>query len=421
MRPFAIGIAAASVLGVGLAGFPGCSSKPSGSAAAPKPPAPAKVEKLPTEADLVVVTLKPEAETRLGIATATVARKATPRSMTVGGDVVVPPGRASIVAAPQTGTLVVSDGGTAPEPGLAVEKGKAVFTLLPILSADRMLLSPVERVTFDVAKTDAEGQKKTAQSRFDNAKAVLDRTTRLAKANDVPAAALIDTQNAYDQARVALDAANDRYAIFGKAMGSSEVDAGKLAPLVLRSPSDGTLIQVMVQVGQQVTVGSPLFEVAALDPIYVKVPVFVGEERTIALDRPASVGGLADAPGSPTVPAKPVRTSPTANALTSTIDLYYEVANADHHLRPGQKVGIALPMKGEAESLVVPTASVLRDINGGAWVYESIGKHGYARRRVVVDRIEGAVAVLAMGPKPGTSVVTDGAAELFGTEFAGGK
>ncbi len=424
MRPVALGIAAASTLGLGLLGFPGCSSKPAGSAATKaEPPAKVAVSKLRTEADLVVVTLKPEAETRLGIATAQVVRKPTPRSLTIGGDVVVPPGRASIVSAPQTGMLVIPDGGSAPEPGLTVEKGKTIFTLLPILSADRAVLNPIERVNFGAAKAAAEGQKKTAQSRFDNAKTILERTEQLTRNRDVPPSTLVDARNSYDQAKATLDAANDAWSIFSKAMGdgANDADAGKLAPLALKSPADGVLIQVMVQPGQQVTAGSILFEVAALDPIYVKVPVFVGEERTIATDRPAAVGGLSDAPGSSTVPAKPVRTSPTANALTSTIDLYYEVANADHHLRPGQKVGIALPMKGESESLVVPSASVLRDINGGAWVYEAMGKHAFARRRVVVDRVEGAMAVLAMGPKPGTNVVTDGAAELFGTEFAGGK
>jgi len=40
---------------------------------------------------------------------------------------------------------------------------------------------------------------------------------------------------------------------------------------------------------------------------------------------------------------------------------------------------------------------------------------------VVVDHVIGHEAVLAMGPRPGTKVVTDGAAELFGTEFAGAK
>ena len=421
MRPVACGVAVASGLSFAL-GLVGCSSRPATPAA--KPASPASVAKLPTEADLVVVTLKPEAETRLGIATGAILRKPAPRSMTMGGDVVVPPGRLSIVSAPQTGTLIVPEGGVAPEPGLPVARGKAIFTLLPLLSADRALPSPMERVTFEAAKADAEGQRKTAQARFDNARAVLDRTERLASRGDVPASALVDSRNAYDQSKAGLDAANDRWSIFGKAMGdgsSAESDAGKLAPLPLRSPADGVLIQVMVQVGQQVPAGSILFEVADLDPIYIKVPVFVGDERTIALDRPAAVGGLSDAPEAATIPARPVRTSPTANPLTSTVDLYYEVANADHHLRPGQKVGIALPMKGEAESLVAPSAAILRDINGGAWVYESLGKHTFARRRVVVDRVEGAEAVLASGPKPGTKVVTDGAAELFGTEFAGGK
>ena len=59
-------------------------------------------------------------------------------------------------------------------------------------------------------------------------------------------------------------------------------DAGKLAPLALASPpADGVLININVQAGQQVPAGSILFEVANLDPVYIKVPVFVGEEETI--------------------------------------------------------------------------------------------------------------------------------------------
>ena len=78
-------------------------------------------------------------------------------------------------------------------------------------------------------------------------------------------------------------------------------------------------------------------------------------------------------------------------------------------------------MRGEEESLVVPWAAILHDIQGNTWVYESIAPQTFARRRVQVVRIVGGDAVLASGPKPGTKVVTDGAAELFGTEFGGGK
>jgi len=406
----------AALLAAGLAG---CSTRPAAPGA--KPASPSSVAKLPGEGDLVVVTLKPEAEGRLKIVTAAIERRAAPRALTMGGDVVVPPGKSSIVSAPQTGTLTSAEAGVAPSPGLAVKKGQAIFTLLPILSADRALMTPVERANFAVARADAEGLLDVAKPRFENAKAILERTEKLAQNRDVPPSALVDARNAYDSAKATLDAAEKRMAVFRKAMGDGAEDAGKLAPLPLRAPADGVLINVPVQVGQQVPAGSVLFEVANLDPMYVRVPVFVGEEETIAVDRDAAIGGLADAPGRPTKAARPVRTTPSANPLATTVDLYYEVENHDGKLRPGQRVGVTLPLKGEAESLVVPYAAVLYDHNGGGWVYESLGKHAFARRRVVVDHVVGPEAVLALGPKPGTKVVTDGAAELFGTEFAGSK
>ena len=397
----------------------GCSTKPATPAA--KPASPASVAKLPTEGDLVAITLKPEAEKRLAIATAPVQKKAVSRSMTMGGEVVVPPGRSSIVSAPQTGTLVAADGGVVPVPGLAVKKGQAMFTLLPLLSPERMLLTPAEKANFDAAKADAEGQLKVAKPRFDNAKDILERTEKLVRNRDAPSTALEDAKNSYATAKATLEAAEGRWTIFQKALSTGAEDVGKLAPLPLRAPADGVLINVPVQVGQQVPSGSVLFEVANLDPVYIKVPVFVGEEERIALDKDAAIGGLADAPGKPTRPARAVHTTPSANALTTTVDLYYEVENHDGKLRPGQRVGVTLPLKGEAESLVVPYAAILYDLNGGAWVYESMGKQVFARRRVVVDHIVGPEAVLALGPKPGTKVVTDGAAELFGTEFGGSK
>ena len=137
--------------------------------------------------------------------------------------------------------------------------------------------------------------------------------------------------------------------------------------------------------------------------------------------RRAGVGGLADLPGSNVRTARPVEAPPSADPLAATGHLFYEVENKDGSLRPGQRVGMTLPVRGEEECLVVPRSAVLRDIHGGAWVYEKVGDHSYSRRRVIVDRIVGDLAALTMGPKPGAKIVTDGAAELFGTEFGGSK
>jgi hypothetical protein len=72
------------------------------------------------------------------------------------------------------------------------------------------------------------------------------------------------------------------------------------------------------------------------------------------------------------------------------------------------------------KGLVVPEAAVLYDIHGDAWVYEDLGDHAYARRRVQIARHAGDRAVIARGIAEGTTVVTAGAAELFGTEFGAG-
>lgn len=64
--------------------------------------------------------------------------------------------------------------------------------------------------------------------------------------------------------------------------------------------------------------------------------------------------------------ARPVAGPPSADPLAATVDLHYELEDAGRALRPGQRVSVALPLKGEEESLVVPGAAILLDVHGGA-------------------------------------------------------
>jgi hypothetical protein len=66
---------------------------------------------------------------------------------------------------------------------------------------------------------------------------------------------------------------------------------------------------------------------------------------------------------------------------------------------------------------VVPYAAVLYDTEGGTWVYTSPRALVFLRDRIEVDFITGDLAVLSRGPSSGTSVVTVGAQELYGSEL----
>ena len=72
---------------------------------------------------------------------------------------------------------------------------------------------------------------------------------------------------------------------------------------------------------------------------------------------------------------------------------------------------------GGAQRKVIPYAAVLYDTEGNTWTYSSPQPLVFVRHKITVDRIEGEMAVLSDGPAEGTSVVTVGAQELYGSEL----
>lgn len=71
----------------------------------------------------------------------------------------------------------------------------------------------------------------------------------------------------------------------------------------------------------------------------------------------------------------------------------------------------------QTRKLTVPYAAILYDSAGKTWVYTNPEPLVYVRAPIIVERINADVAQLVDGPPPGTTVVTTGAAELFGAEF----
>lgn len=73
------------------------------------------------------------------------------------------------------------------------------------------------------------------------------------------------------------------------------------------------------------------------------------------------------------------------------------------------------------ERLTVPYSSVIYHFEGSTWAYTNPEPLTFVREAIDIDYIDGALAVLNAGPGEGTSVVTVGAAELYGVEFGIGK
>lgn len=97
--------------------------------------------------------------------------------------------------------------------------------------------------------------------------------------------------------------------------------------------------------------------------------------------------------------------------------LYYMVNGAKNGLLPGHGVLVELSLVGGATTqMVVPYAAVLYGVHGETWVYTNPEPLVFVRQPIVIDFIDGDLAVLSEGPEIGTEIVTIGAAELYGAE-----
>jgi len=259
-------------------------------------------------------------------------------------------------------------------PAPAATNGQSIFTVMPALS-------PAELIRIAEAQIDAESQIDRAKVTLDATRVTLQRAEKLVAEKAGSVRAVDDAK-----AQVAL------------------AEAGVRAATARRE-----------------LLGAPVLDFTTVKKFWVRVPVYVGDLRRLDTAAEGRVGELSGAASTNTVAVKPVPAPPSANAVASTVDLFYEWPNENGAFRFGQKVGVTIPLREREDSLVVPWSAVVSDFHGGAWVYENPAPHTFVRRRVHVRRVAGHDAVLDRGPEPGAKVVTIGVAELFGTEFGAGK
>ncbi len=238
----------------------------------------------------------------------------------------------------------------------------------------------------------------------------LDEVLRLADQQAVADGRVRQAQLQVDAAMIAFERA--KKVLSAEAGSVRSVDEAK----ALLAQAEAALATAKAQ---RDILGAPVAREGGTRRAWVRAAIYSGEVG--ALDAAAMAGVRTLAGDAVSKSAAPVRGPQTANAATATVDWYYEMP-AGMAARAGERVAVEILLRDSAsEHLVVPFNAVLHDIHGGQWVYEAIAPHTYTRRRVQVSRLAGSDAVLASGPAVGSKVVTDGSAELFGTEFMTGK
>ena len=251
---------------------------------------------------------------------------------------------------------------------------RSVFSLLPTMT-------PTELIRVAELQVDADGQVAAARVQLDAATLAFARAEQLVGSKAGPRRVVDDARTQVQLAEAALQTAR----------------------------------------GKRALLGAPVFEAVRSGGLWVRVTLYAGDLQRIDRTANAAITPLGSAEDVASSPAHPIAVPLSGGTGPATADVFYAMDRPDSRLRSGQRVSVAIPLVGDVERRVVPSSAVLYDTHGGAWVYVRTAPHVFERTRVDVLRIDAASAVLARAPEPGADVVTDGATELFGTEFGSGK
>lgn len=175
--------------------------------------------------------------------------------------------------------------------------------------------------------------------------------------------------------------------------------------LPIYTPLSGVVIEKLVQQGQYVNVGDPLFNIADLSTVWVELEVYETEFRNIKIGQHVEIHSQSY-PGK-AFSGRVTFVYPFLDPKTRTVKARVEMANPGLKLKPDMFVNAVVKV-GMGSSIVVPVSAVMdsgkRQV---VWVEAQPGI--FEQREVQVGERSGEQAQILSGIKVGEKVAVSGA------------
>lgn len=178
----------------------------------------------------------------------------------------------------------------------------------------------------------------------------------------------------------------------------------------LYSPISGIVARKGANPGEIIPQGQPLFQIADIEPIKIRVSVPESEVGQLRLGQTAQVSIPAlNKSFTGKVSLIGAVADPTTRAYSVKIDL----PNPQLHIRPGMIADATLPSSQAKKALVLPGNAVLRDDDQSTYVFVADTQKKQAfRRKVTIGQIFANDVEITSGLTPADLVVTGGQQKL---------
>jgi membrane fusion protein (multidrug efflux system) len=206
-------------------------------------------------------------------------------------------------------------------------------------------------------------------------------------------------------------ASEEEYQASKSELASAEADEG-MARLnwsytTVLAPFAGRITQRMVDVGQNVSVGDPLFVVADFDPLLARVHVPSKEFRRLSRDQEVTL--VLDS-GGEKLAGRIKLVSPIIDPQSGTIKLTVEIPSYPDGVRPGDFAAVRIVTERRTGTVLVPKIAVVTE-KGETVVYTSEDDVA-VRKPVTVGFMDDENAEIVAGLSAGELVVVRGQRSL---------
>lgn len=189
-----------------------------------------------------------------------------------------------------------------------------------------------------------------------------------------------------------------------------QLAAKNLRETNLFSPISGIVARKGANAGEIIPQGQPLFQIADIQPIKVRVSVPESEVGQLRLGQSAQVS--IPALGQ-TFTGKVSLIGAVADPASRAYSVKIDLANPALKIRPGMIADAQLPSTHRAQALAIPGNAVQRDADGSTYVFVvDIPKKQAFRRKVTIGQLYASDVQITSGLRADELIVTGGAQKL---------
>jgi HlyD family secretion protein len=272
----------------------------------------------------------------------------------------------------------------------------------------------------EIRKAEADAQQ--AQQALDAQEKVFQSRQQLFEQGALPRKELDQSRVDITQARNQSDIAKqhlEKLMAIGKeqelkaAEGQRDSAAGKyrgaqaqLSYSEIRSPINGVITDRPLYPGEMAAAGTPLLTVMDISSVIAKAHIPQDEAAALKVGDKGSI----TVPGiTEPINGKVTVVSPALDPNSTTVEIWFEVKNPQHELKPGTSVHLSMTAQTVKDALVVPLSSVLTAPDGTTTVMLA-GADGRAHQKAVRLGIRNGDDVqIIEGVNEGDKVISNGA------------